>query len=54
MQQFIGQGEWESQPLIIHAQALVSRWLGESDRVVIVDGSGFPKEEATFQLCNEF
>ena len=44
MQQFIGQGEWESQALMIHAQDLVSRWMGESDGVVIVDGSGFPKE----------
>ncbi len=44
MQQFIGQGKWESQPLMIHTQDLVSRWLGESDGVVIVDGSGFPKE----------
>jgi SRSO17 transposase len=44
MQQFIGQGEWDSTPLIIHAQSLVSRWFGEDDGVVIVDGSGFPKE----------
>ena len=44
MQQFIGQGTWDSTPLMIHAQSLVSRWLGEEDGVVIVDGSGFPKE----------
>ena len=43
LQQFIGQGAWESTPLLIHAQSLVSTWLGESDGVVIVDGSGFPK-----------
>jgi len=44
LQQFIGQGAWESTPLLIHAQSLVSTWLGESDGVVIVDGSGFPKQ----------
>src|SRR3990172_8170031 len=44
LQQFIGQGAWEAGPLMIHAQSLVSSWLGESDGVVIVDGSGFPKQ----------
>jgi len=44
MQQFIGQGEWDSAPLMLHAQGLVSSWLGEDDGVVIVDGSGFPKQ----------
>ncbi len=44
MQQFIGQGGWEVGPLMIQAQSLVSSWLGEDDGVVIVDGSGFPKE----------
>ena len=44
LQQFIGQGEWESVPLLLHLQDLVSRWLGEEDGVVIVDGSGFPKQ----------
>jgi len=44
MQQFIGQGEWNHAPLMSHAQSLVSSWLGEDDGVVIVDGSGFPKE----------
>ncbi len=44
LQQFIGGGAWDSTPLMIHAQSLVSRWLGEGDGVVIVDGSGFPKE----------
>jgi SRSO17 transposase len=44
MQQFIGQGEWDSAPLMRHAQGLVSTWLGEEDGVVIVDGSGFPKQ----------
>jgi SRSO17 transposase len=44
MQQFIGGGAWDSTPLMIHAQSLVSSWLGEADGVVIVDGSGFPKD----------
>jgi SRSO17 transposase len=44
MQQFIGQGTWDSTPLLIHAQSLVSSWFAEEDGVVIVDGSGFPKE----------
>jgi len=44
MQQFIGRGAWDSTPMMIHAQSLVGRWFGEDDGVVIVDGSGFPKE----------
>lgn len=44
LQQFIGRSAWDSTPLMIHAQRLVSHWLGEDDGVVIVDGSGFPKE----------
>ena len=44
MQQLIGQGEWDSAVLMHHAQDLVSTWLGEDEGVVIVDGSGFPKQ----------
>lgn len=44
LQQFIGQGEWDSAPVIEQAQSLVAAWLGEPDGVVIVDGSGFPKQ----------
>jgi SRSO17 transposase len=44
LQQFIGQGEWDAAPLMIQVQSLVSSWLGEEDGVVIVDGSGFPKQ----------
>jgi SRSO17 transposase len=44
LQQFIGQGGWDSEPLLEHAQNLVARWLGEPDGVAIVDGSGFPKQ----------
>jgi len=46
MQQYIGQGVWEASPLVEHAQSLVTAWLGEPDGVVIVDGSGFPKQGA--------
>lgn len=44
LQQFIGQGEWESEALLLHLQEMVAHWLGEEDGVVIVDGSGFPKQ----------
>jgi hypothetical protein len=44
MQQFIGQGTWDSTALMIQAQSLVGRWFAEADGVVIVDGSGFPKD----------
>ena len=30
--------------MLVHAQSLVSSWWGENEGVVIVDGSGFPKE----------
>jgi len=44
LQQFIGQSEWETPPFLEQAQRLVGDWLGEPDGVVIVDGSGFPKQ----------
>lgn len=43
-QHFIGHGEWQSGPFLEQAQGLVAEWLGEPDGVVIVDGSGFPKQ----------
>ena len=43
VQQFIGQSPWAYQPLIRQLEVLVADWLGESDGVLIVDGSGFPK-----------
>jgi SRSO17 transposase len=43
MQQFIGQGEWETRPLLERVQSLVAEGLAELEGVVIVDGSGFPK-----------
>lgn len=44
IQQFIGQSKWDIEPLVMQIQALVSSWLGEEDGVIIVDGSGFPKQ----------
>ena len=44
LQHFIGCGAWERDPLRLHLQDLVSSGLGEEDGVVIVDGSGFPKQ----------
>ena len=44
VQQYIGQGHWATSPLLEHAQNLVADWLGEPEGVVIVDGSGFPKQ----------
>ena len=46
VQQFIGQGKWEAQTILVRSQQLVAEWLGEPDGVVIVDGSGFPKRGA--------
>lgn len=43
-QQFLGEGAWEDAPLLARHQRLVAESLGESDGVVIFDGSGFPKQ----------
>jgi SRSO17 transposase len=43
-QQFLGQGAWEDGPILARHQRLVGESLGEADGVVIVDGSGFPKQ----------
>jgi SRSO17 transposase len=43
-QHFLGQAQWETDPFMERAQRLVADWLGETDGVVIVDGSGFPKQ----------
>jgi SRSO17 transposase len=43
-QQFLGEGAWEDGPILARHQALVAESLGEPDGVVIVDGSGFPKQ----------
>ncbi len=46
LQHFIGQSLWSAVAMIGRCQQLVATWLGESDGVVIVDGSGFPKQGA--------
>jgi SRSO17 transposase len=43
-QQFIGQGEWAASKLIVRYQEVVAEWLGDPHGVVIMDGSGFPKQ----------
>ena len=43
-QHFLGQSPWETVSFLEYAQGLVAEWLGEPDGVVIVDGSGFPKQ----------
>jgi len=44
VQHFIGRAHWESAPFLERAQSWVAEWLGEPEGVVIVDGSGFPKQ----------
>ena len=44
LQHYIGQADWATQPFIEQVQHLVTDWLGEPEGVVIVDGSGFPKQ----------
>ncbi len=44
VEHFISQGIWETPALIQRYQALVAEWLGDPQGVVIVDGSGFPKQ----------
>ena len=44
LQQFIGQSPWPIEPLLQQHHALVAESLGDAQAVVIVDGSGFPKQ----------
>jgi SRSO17 transposase len=44
VQEFIGAGQWEAQDVIRRHQELVARSVGHPRGVVIVDGSGFPKQ----------
>jgi len=44
LQDFIGAGQWAAQDLIRRHQAVVAQMLGHPCGVVIVDGSGFPKQ----------
>ena len=44
LQYHIGQSGWGSQALIARLQTLAAEWLGDPAGVLIVDGSGFPKQ----------
>lgn len=44
MQQFIGEGAWDDDPILAQHQGLVDETLGAANGVVIADGSGFPKQ----------
>ncbi len=44
LQQFISQAAWKMQTFRVRHQELVAETLGEPDGIVIVDGSGFPKQ----------
>ena len=44
LQRFLSESHWDGRPLMICLQSLVAKWLGEADGVVIVGGSGFPKQ----------
>lgn len=44
VQQFIGQSEWNAHDLIVRLQDLVDESLGDPAGILIVDGSGFPKQ----------
>lgn len=44
LQRFMSQSPWDVWTPMLHLQSLVAKWLGERDAVVIVDGSGFPKQ----------
>lgn len=44
LQQFIGHGAWSAAALWARQQALAGEWLGHPQGVLIVDGSGFPKQ----------
>lgn len=44
LQRFMSESRWDVRPLMIHLQTLAAKWLGEGDAVMIVDGSGFPKQ----------
>ena len=49
--QFIGQGTWSSQVLVLEQQRRIAEWLGDRQGIVIVDGSGFPKTRRRFGRC---
>jgi len=46
VQQFLGEGAWEDAPILARREALVAEDLGAPEGMLIVDGSGFPKQGA--------
>ncbi len=44
LQQFIDQGAWLADALLGRLQSLAAEWLAHPEGVLIVDGSGFPKQ----------
>ena len=44
VEHFISQGQWPASALIRRYQEVVAEWLGDARGVVIIDGSGFPKQ----------
>ena len=44
MQQFISEGAWDDEAILTQHHKLVDETLGAEEGVVIVDGSGFPKQ----------
>jgi SRSO17 transposase len=44
LNQFLGEGTWDAHRLLRQHQELVGQTLGDPEGVVIVDGSGFPKQ----------
>jgi len=44
LQRFISRGKWPAGSIMLRGQELVADWLGTPDGVLIVDGSGFPKQ----------
>jgi SRSO17 transposase len=44
LQRFMSQSAWDTRGPMTQLQARVAEWLGERDGIVIVDGSGFPKQ----------
>lgn len=44
LQRFMSQSAWDTRGPMIQLQARVAEWLGERDGIVVVDGSGFPKQ----------
>jgi len=44
VQQFVGQGQWDTPVFVQRHQQLVAERLGDPRSVVIFDGSGFPKQ----------